>query len=579
MRLLQDHPQRMARERQLLEVHAQLTPSFALRGWSATPAGELCVNFELKLVKGVFTGVLVYPELFPDVPAFVRPQKAGEAWSSHQYLGSGVLCLQYGPDNWHRDITGVDLIQSTNTLIWGEILHGVVPELGPVPSRHEVTVAQSFRDKSNRLLVTTALQEVLAGPGQALAVQLQGVVDWLGCESVAVVLQAGVPLVALGDVPGALAQRPGIQFLGVAVPVASAVALRDVKDVQELQARLGSVWPWEGGLGEKLRLLLAHDGMGQLCSFLLKGGSTSVFQQYHPLAFESDGGQRLPGNFSKLSGSSIAIVGMGSLGSKIAVSLARAGVRNFLLVDDDVLGPENLVRNEFNWLDVGFSKLEAGVRALKLIAPGVAVTTCPGKIAEQVNPSLAAVVAKALTSCTMVIDATASPSAFVVLAALTKRAGKALVWGEVFGGGGGALMARSRPGIDADALGIRTHLNGVMEGMAPAPTARTTAYGVESDGGVCVASDADVASLAASMTQFCLDTLCAAQTEYPAAAYLIGFRKFWEFRCPFDVIPVDCPSPTPPETAQRLSDQEQQDLAAIQKSINERADAANHGAS
>lgn len=577
MRLLKEQGSRMARERRMLEEHARTTAGLTVQSWSATPSGELCVNFELKLVKGVFAGVLVYPELFPDVPAFVRPQKSGESWSSHQYRGSGVLCLQYGPDNWHRDVTGVDLIQSTSTLIWGEILQGVFPDFEPVPSRHQASDAQDPRNHDERLVVTRALKELLAGPARSSPVPIQGVVDWLKGESVAVVLQAGDPLVALEDVPAILSQGPGVQCLGVAVPVASATSAASAKDAQDLQARLGAAWPWEEGLAEKLQLLIAHEEGRQLCAFLLKGGSTPLFQRYHAVDFSADELQRLPALFNRLSEASVAIVGMGSLGSKIAVSLARAGVRNFVLIDDDVLGPHNLVRNEFGWQDVGFSKLAAGARALKLVAPAASVTTWPIKIAEQGNPSLSAMVAKAIASCTLVVDATANPSAFVALAAITKRAGQSMVWGEVFGGGGGGLMARSRPGVDTDALTVRTHLYGVMKEMAPAPAGRATNYGVESEEKVYVASDADVGSLAASMTQFCLDTLCADPSEYPAAAYLIGFRKFWEFRCPFDVIPVNCPRAATPEP-QTLSEQDQQEVDAIQRLISEGASAANHGA-
>nr|WP_297353861.1 ThiF family adenylyltransferase [uncultured Caldimonas sp.] len=577
MRLLKEQGSRMARERRLLDEHARATAGFTVQSWSATPSGELCVNFELKLVKGVFAGVLVYPEFFPDVPAFVRPQKSGESWSSHQYRGSGVLCLQYGPDNWHRSITGVDLVKSTSTLIWGEILHGVVPDFGPVPSRHQTSDAHDLRNHDERLVVTRALKELLAGLDRSSPVPIQGVVDWLNGESVAVVLQAGDPLVALGDVPAVLAQGPGLQFLGVAVPVTSATFVASARDAQDLQSRLGAAWPWDGGLADKLQFLIAHDKEGQLCAFLLKGGNTPLFQRYHAADFSADEPQRLPESFTKLSGASVAIVGMGSLGSKIAVSLARAGVRSFVLVDDDLLGPHNLVRNELNWHDVGFSKLAAGARALKLVAPGASVTTWPIKIAEQGNPSVSAMVAKAVASCTLVVDATANPSAFVALAAITKRAGQSMVWGEVFGGGGGGLMARSCPGVDTDALGVRTHLYGVMKEMALAPTGRATHYGVESGEQVYVASDADVGSLAASMTQFCLDALCAHTSEYPAAAYLIGFRKFWEFRCPFDVIPVNCPSAAPPDPW-TLSEQDQQEVDAIQRLISEGASAANHGA-
>ncbi|KQP15556.1 ThiF family adenylyltransferase [Pseudorhodoferax sp. Leaf265] len=575
--LLQDQAQRMARERRLLKDYASATPSFTMQRWVASKDGELCVEFELKLLKGAFAGLLVYPELFPDVPAFVRPHKADEAWSTHQFVNSGVLCLQYGPDNWHPGVTGVDLIRSATTLIWGEILDGIVPGIGPIPSRHEVTDEQLLGAHNQRLLVTTTLNALLAGPGQATAIPFQCVVDSLNGESVAVVVQTGDPLTAVADVPSALLQGPGVQIQGMAVAVPAATALADVTDAGGLQAILGPAWPWSEGIPDKLVFLVAHDPKGQLCSFMLRGAGSTFFQRYHPLAVLHADAPRLPGSFSRLAGVSVAIVGVGSLGSKIAVSLARAGVRDFVLVDDDVLLPQNLVRNEFSWMDVGFSKFAAATRALQLVAPDVAVKSWPVRIAGQGSPTVAVRLAQAVAACTLVVDATANPSAFVALAALTKRAGKALVWGEVFGGGGGALMARSRPGFDADALSIRAHLHGVMEKMAPAPTARMTAYGMETDGVVYVASDADVGSLAASMTQFCLDTLCADPTDYPAAAYLIGFRKFWEFRCPFDVIPVDCPAATPSEPAPHLSDQEQQDLAAIQKSIRGSDGAAHHG--
>lgn len=588
MRLLQDHPQRMAQECQLLEAHARATPGFTMQGWSASPAGELCMNFELKLLKGVFAGVLVYPELFPDVPAFIRPQKAGEAWSAHQYLGSGVLCLQYGPDNWHRDITGVQLVHSASILIWGEILHGVLPEFGPVPSRHEETRAQRLRDNTSRLLMSRALKAVLVGPGRFASIPLRGIVDWRGNESVVLVLQTGEPLVALSDVSAAVAEGSRVPVSGVVVAVSSTEALRDAKDASDLQTRLGDAWPWEQGFGDKLQLLLAHDAKEQACAFLLKGGDAQIFQRFLLLGGDasarsagqdSNEPKRLPSSYARLSDVAVAIIGLGSLGSKIAVSLARAGVRNFVLVDDDVLMPENLVRNEFNWFDVGFSKLEAADRALKLVAPGVTVSKWPMQIAAQGNPAVSAKLASAVANCTLVVDATANSGAFLALAAIAKRAGKAMVWGEVFGGGGGALMARSRPGLDTDALGVREHLIRVMEEMVPAPQARASAYGIETDGKVYVASDADVSALAASMTQFCLDTLCAEQSEYPAAAYLIGFRKFWEFRCPFDVIPVDCPRAPEPETMQALSALEQESLDAIKKSIHGGVGAADNGAS
>ena len=38
-----------------------------------------------------------------------------------------------------------------------------------------------------------------------------------------------------------------------------------------------------------------------------------------------------------------------------------------------------------------------------------------------------------------------------------------MVWGEAFAGGFGALIARSRPGLDADPLRIRSYIVGPAE--------------------------------------------------------------------------------------------------------------------
>src|SRR3990167_10334787 len=48
---------------------------------------------------------MIYPEMFPFIQPIVQPINALERLSNHQY-SSGTLCLEWGPDNWHPDITG-----------------------------------------------------------------------------------------------------------------------------------------------------------------------------------------------------------------------------------------------------------------------------------------------------------------------------------------------------------------------------------------------------------------------------------------------------------------------------------------
>lgn len=539
MQLLQEQPKRMALEWRLLLDHERSTPAFSIQSWGKTSTGQLSLSFRLALLAGTFDGTLVYPDHFPDVPAYIRPQKPGEAWSVHQYGGSGVLCLQHGPDNWHPGITGVDLVCSAHLLLLGETLIAVDPTLATLPSRHQLTSGQDLRSRRRRFLATEGLRKALANLVMA-PVELKAVVTHLGGSSVVVVTALGHPLAPVAGIPGAFAEEL-FEWSGWAVPVPSLQAVGAIDSAESLKAALGVAWPCGQALDAQIHFVLLHDANGGLRVMRLDGGVNPLFCEYHVVDFTTDNEQRLPAAFGRLSDTTVAIVGLGSLGSKIAISLARAGVRRFILVDDDVLAPQNLVRNELNWFDVGFSKVDGVSRALKRIAPEIAVATQDLRVAGQENPLLAASLSADLTKCNLLIDATANPQAFVALAALAKRGKISMVWGEVFGGGGGAMMARSRPDRDANPLSIRAHILGVMATMAPVDERKGKNYEMDADGRVYVAGDADVTALAASMTQFALDIVCPGEESvYPVAAYLMGYRKHWEFKGPFDTIPIDC---------------------------------------
>jgi hypothetical protein len=82
---------------------------------------------------------------------------SAERWSSHQYGAGGELCLELGPDNWHQDLTGANMIESARRLLEGEA--SSPDQHGIVPSRHATTLGQDLRSRRLRLLVTPALSE------------------------------------------------------------------------------------------------------------------------------------------------------------------------------------------------------------------------------------------------------------------------------------------------------------------------------------------------------------------------------------------------------------------------------------
>lgn len=574
--LLREQPKRMAQERRLLEEFARAEAWFTIDRWGATEAGELCLNFRLKLLLATFDGVLIYPSHFPDVPAFVRPRRRGESWSRHQYQGSGVLCLERGPDNWDPNVTGVDLLRSANVLLWNEMLRVVLPGTPAVSSRHADLSSQGLRFEKRRFIVTKRfLDEVEKVPtGQAAAMKTATVL--LGDHSVTVATAVGgTTQVRIADVPE-FGITDALDRNGWFLPRSSRASLGDVRDVATLNAALGADWPWSDELGEPVQMLVVRGDDG-LRAFALSGGAQPSFWECKVVDFSDTTQSRLPPAYDRLRGLTVAIVGLGSLGSKLAVSLARSGVLGFVLIDDDALAPQNLVRNELDWLSVGFEKVDGIAHKIRLVAPNAEVLTVTVKVAGQENPQVAAMVSDRLASCDLVIDATADPAAFLALASVCKRAKVTMIWGEVFGGGIGALMARSRPGLDADPLSIRNHVLGVLGSLQPISDRKVGRYAMENDGQVLVASDADVSAFAASMTQFALDAMCAGpDSQFPVAAYLLGYKKAWEFKQPFDTIPIDCESAArpaaPPESLTPNEEAAVQALVAAMENSRRAAD-------
>jgi hypothetical protein len=131
-----------------------------------------------------------------------------------------------------------------------------------------------------------------------------------------------------------------------------------------------------------------------------------------------DGSARVSSSYRVLAGKQVAVVGCGSAGSKIAASLARSGVGRFILVDDDVLLPENLVRNELDWRDVGSHKADALSARLKLVNPAVVIEERRVRLSAQEASGSAASVLGVIASCDLIVDATANPSVFNLLASV-----------------------------------------------------------------------------------------------------------------------------------------------------------------
>lgn len=86
----------------------------------------------------------------------------------------------------------------------------------------------------------------------------------------------------------------------------------------------------------------------------------------------------------KLGNAKIAIVGLGGLGSVIAMILARAGVGYMRLIDRDIVEPNNLQRQVlFDESDIGATKAFASKKRLSAINSGIKIDAICGDLNEK----------------------------------------------------------------------------------------------------------------------------------------------------------------------------------------------------
>ena len=85
----------------------------------------------------------------------------------------------------------------------------------------------------------------------------------------------------------------------------------------------------------------------------------------------------------KFSSATVAVCGLGGLGSNIAIALARAGIGKLLLIDFDRVDTTNLHRQQYKVNQIGLYKADALAENLLEIAPYTEITTVTAKITEE----------------------------------------------------------------------------------------------------------------------------------------------------------------------------------------------------
>ena len=240
----------------------------------------------------------------------------------------------------------------------------------------------------------------------------------------------------------------------------------------------------------------------------------------------------------------MALIGCGSMGSKVAATLARSGINHFVLVDQDIFLPENLVRNDLDWREVGTDKVEAVARRIQMVNPEATCERYRKSLGGQAASGAIEGLIEVLEKCDILIDASADNSAFEVLSAVAGFGKRTVVWGQVFAGGIGGFVARSRPSEEPNPSIMRRKIEDWCAEKGRIISPGNADYG-GGDSVPIVANDAEVTIIAGHLAALAIDTLVPRiPSSYRHAVYLIGLKDEWIFDQAFEVHPIDVGSVT-----------------------------------
>jgi hypothetical protein len=303
----------------------------------------------------------------------------------------------------------------------------------PVPSRHELTLGQEFRGVLCRFVLDWASSDVVEQVGDNEPIPAKFRLRFVGQKPTMIVNLEEVRFPTENDpwrnpvIPKSVLED-GYPFEGSIlrsdekISGAGTISHEDLEVLLERNGYSPDLIRPDGSVG----LLWVAPG-GQ-CDLAFRIGrkdagcrwATTMSLRLPELT------DRLPVEHLQLRAKKVAVIGLGSAGSKIAEWLARAGVGAFLLVDDDLFVPSNLVRHTLDWRSVGAHKVDAIAEALLRIDPELKINARRMRMDGQEASAGAAGLDNQLGDCDLIVDATASPTGFNRVANVAAASGTPL---------------------------------------------------------------------------------------------------------------------------------------------------------
>lgn len=378
MRWWEERKHLLVREKERIdEAFPKNEFSFEVRGEELWITGTILDFFEYECK---------YPPSYPSAPPDIFPKNRSSKWvPGHQYVREGRFCLDIREKTWCSRLTAADIIKSLHALLIAKCIKEITKSdklpvyEEPEPTRIErllrykkcvfpsdlsfpedhnygrINYVYQWNSETHRLIIT----DIYDGDNKlesTLAKQI-----WL--EDALRTKYKGLWVRVSGD-----------QFFELLV----------IDDAQEALKRLNSYAAFPEdlsleeyfGKGSSWKFLIHTSEYPHLPFLLYYNSEKQSISRYglYVLAINNLKA-RMPSkeNYEFLTKKKVAIIGCGAGGSKDAEYLVKSGVGKIVLIDDDILQTENMLRHSCQLDDLSIEKVYAVKDKLRKINPYVEV--------------------------------------------------------------------------------------------------------------------------------------------------------------------------------------------------------------
>jgi len=339
-------------------------------------------------ILGFFEFECKYPPSYPSAPPDIFPKNRSSKWvPGHQYVKEGRFCLDIREKTWCSRLTVADIIKSLQTLLIAKCIKEITKsDKLPVYEEPEPTrLERLLKDKR------CVLPSDLSFPVN----QSYGRIDYVyylksntyrfiftdifkgenKLEST-LVKQIWLEDAFRTKCKGLWIRLSADPFLELFVLDDAQSWLRSIKS----HANFPENFTFEEYFGKDShwKFLLFTDEYASVPVFFYYNTEKQSISKYGVYIFDTNHlVDRLPSkeNYESLAKRKVTIIGCGAGGSKDAKYLVKSGVGNIVLIDDDILQTENILRHSCQLDDLSIEKVCAVKDKLRKINPFIQVKT------------------------------------------------------------------------------------------------------------------------------------------------------------------------------------------------------------